>query len=145
MVSLVSPMTGSQSEVTKRSIVNGLRDDDTESLYASRTSFASEYSVREGTDEGVQVFFKEHARKNSGASFPRKKPLPGMARPETKVRTGYRSVDSFSLAARSSTVPLHKLVALSRTSPRAWRRDLSIFCQTSFLATLHPHPFRKPT
>jgi len=70
------------------SIVNGLRDDDTESLYASRTSFASEYSVREGTDEGVQVFFKEHARKNSGNSFPRKKPLPGMSRPETKVFYG---------------------------------------------------------
>ncbi|KAJ7273564.1 hypothetical protein B0H12DRAFT_1090007 [Mycena haematopus] len=69
------------------SIVNGLRDEDDDlDRYANRASFASEYSVREGAGDGVQVFFKEHGRKGSGSSFlPRKKVLTGMSRPETKV------------------------------------------------------------
>lgn len=70
------------------SIVNGLRDDDLESVYASRTSLASEYSLRDNT-EGLQVFVKEHGRstsKGSGSSFlSRKKPSQSKNRPETKV------------------------------------------------------------
>jgi serine/arginine repetitive matrix protein 2 len=71
--------------------VNGLRDDDTESFYGNRASFASEYSLRESNSEGVQVYFKEHARSSSRGSInplvPRKKqPSPGLNRPETKVR-----------------------------------------------------------
>ena len=71
-----------------RSIVNGLRDDDDESVYGNRASFVSEYSLRD--NEGVQVFFKEHGRKgskDSQASFlSRKKPTTqGSKRPETKV------------------------------------------------------------
>ncbi|KAI0340118.1 hypothetical protein BDW22DRAFT_1360638 [Trametopsis cervina] len=67
------------------SIVNGLRDDDTESFYDNRASFTSEYSA-----EGVRVFFKEHGRKNSKSSntslLSRKKPQnPSSQRPETKV------------------------------------------------------------
>lgn len=71
-----------------RSIVNGLRDDDLESAYASRTSLASEYSLRDNT-EGLQVFVKEHGKstsKGSGSSFiSRKKPSQSKNRPETKV------------------------------------------------------------
>ncbi|KAF8894697.1 hypothetical protein BD779DRAFT_1669167 [Infundibulicybe gibba] len=72
------------------SIVNGLRDDDDESGYASRASFASEYSTRE-TSEGVQIFVKEHGRAGSksstsnGSLVSRKKSLTGKNRPETKV------------------------------------------------------------
>lgn len=70
------------------SIVNGLRDDDLESVYASRTSLASEYSLRDNT-EGLQVFVKEHGRstsKGSGSSFlSRKKSSQSKNRPETKV------------------------------------------------------------
>jgi aspartyl aminopeptidase len=70
------------------SIVNGLRDDDLESVYASRTSLTSEYSMRDNT-EGLQVFVKEHGRstsKGSGSSFlSRKKPSQSKNRPETKV------------------------------------------------------------
>lgn len=71
--------------VARRSIVNGLRDDDTESFYDNRASFTSEYSA-----EGVRVFFKEHGRKNSKSSntslLSRKKPQnPSSQRPETKV------------------------------------------------------------
>jgi len=70
------------------SIVNGLRDDDEESIYGNRASFVSEYSLRD--NDGVQVFFKEHGRtgsKDSQASFlSRKKTTPqGPKRPETKV------------------------------------------------------------
>ena len=66
--------------------MNGLRDDDAESFYDSRRSFASDYS-----GEGVKVFFKEHGRKGSrgsNASFlSRKKHLQPSSsnRPETKV------------------------------------------------------------
>ncbi|KAJ6546531.1 hypothetical protein DFH09DRAFT_1171276 [Mycena vulgaris] len=69
------------------SIVNGLRDDDDDADgYANRASFASEYSIREGTGDGVQVFFKDHGRKGSSSSFlPRKKTVTGKSRPETKV------------------------------------------------------------
>ncbi|KAG0705017.1 hypothetical protein DFH29DRAFT_312607 [Suillus ampliporus] len=70
------------------SIVNGLRDDDLESVYASRTSLASDYSLRDNT-EGLQVFVKEHGRatsKGSSSSFlSRKKPSQSKNRPETKV------------------------------------------------------------
>ncbi|KAK0199214.1 hypothetical protein DFS33DRAFT_1376541 [Desarmillaria ectypa] len=52
------------------SIVRGLRDDDSESLYASRTSLASEYDVH---DEDMQVYVREHPRKRKSS------------RPETKV------------------------------------------------------------
>ncbi|KAJ7489857.1 hypothetical protein B0H11DRAFT_2010682 [Mycena galericulata] len=69
------------------SIVNGLRDDDDDTDgYANRASFASEYSIREGAGDGVQVFFKEHGRKGSSSSFlPRKKTVTNKSRPETKV------------------------------------------------------------
>ncbi|KAF9466343.1 hypothetical protein BDZ94DRAFT_1233950 [Collybia nuda] len=71
------------------SIVNGLRDDDGESIYTGRASFASEYSTRETTEGGLQIFVKEHVRsssKSSNASFlSRKKTLTGKQRPETKV------------------------------------------------------------
>ncbi|KIJ68939.1 hypothetical protein HYDPIDRAFT_105474 [Hydnomerulius pinastri MD-312] len=70
------------------SIVNGLRDDDIESLYANRTSLGSEYSTRENGD-GLQIFVKEHARstsKGSNSSFlSRKKTSQSKNRPETKV------------------------------------------------------------
>ncbi|TFK42980.1 hypothetical protein BDQ12DRAFT_696362 [Crucibulum laeve] len=71
------------------SIVNGLRDDDDESVYTGRGSFASEYSTREPNSEGVQIFVKEHGRagsKGSTSSFlSRKKTTQGKVRPETKV------------------------------------------------------------
>ncbi|OBZ75877.1 hypothetical protein A0H81_04772 [Grifola frondosa] len=72
------------------SIVNGLRDGDGESLYGDRSSFISEYSVRESNSEGVKLFFKEHARtssKSSATSFLSRKKLhaKGANRPETKV------------------------------------------------------------
>ncbi|THU90683.1 hypothetical protein K435DRAFT_726332 [Dendrothele bispora CBS 962.96] len=67
------------------SIVNGLRDDDVESIYTGRTSFASDYD----NDEGVQVFVKDHTRsgsKGSNSSFiSRKKIIQGKSRPETQV------------------------------------------------------------
>ncbi|KAF9218306.1 hypothetical protein BS17DRAFT_762556 [Gyrodon lividus] len=70
------------------SIVNGLRDDDIESSYASRTSLGSNYSTRENGD-GMQISVKEHARstsKGSNSSFlSRKKPSQRKNRPETKV------------------------------------------------------------
>ncbi|GJE98131.1 hypothetical protein PsYK624_143530 [Phanerochaete sordida] len=68
------------------SIVNGLRDDDTESFFDNRASFASDYS-----GEGVKVSFKEHGRKSSKGSsrsfLPRRKQpsVPASQRPETKV------------------------------------------------------------
>lgn len=72
-----------------RSIVNGLRDEDAESSYASRSSFASDNSMQPQPD-GVQVFFREHGRagsKGSNSSFlARKKFSPGQSRPETKVQ-----------------------------------------------------------
>ncbi|THH16460.1 hypothetical protein EW146_g4182 [Bondarzewia mesenterica] len=71
------------------SIVNGLRDDDAESFYANRASFVSEYSFREPSSEGVQLFFKEHGRKTSKDSnsslLSRRKTAQGPKRPETKV------------------------------------------------------------
>jgi len=74
--------------------VNGLRDDDAESAYASRTSLTSEYSLRDNP-EGLQVFVKEHGRstsKGSSSSFlSRKKPSQSKSRPETKVRALRRS------------------------------------------------------
>ena len=68
--------------------MNGLRDEDDESVYGNRASFASEYSTRETSSEGMQVFFKEHGRtgsKGSNASFLSRKKSPGKPRPETKV------------------------------------------------------------
>lgn len=68
--------------------MNGLREDDLESAYASRTSLASEYSLRDNP-EGLQVFVKEHGKstsKGSSSSFlSRKKPSQSKSRPETKV------------------------------------------------------------
>lgn len=69
--------------------MNGLRDDDAESGYASRASFASEFSTRDN-GEGVQVFFKEHTRnlsKGSTSSYISrgKKTIHGKPRPETKA------------------------------------------------------------
>ncbi|KAF7440367.1 hypothetical protein PC9H_000711 [Pleurotus ostreatus] len=90
----VNPEAGTALEVielangeTIWSIVNGLRDDDVESVYAHRASFASEYSSRENGD-GVQVFFKEHNRtgsKGSASSFLSRKKSQAKHRPETKV------------------------------------------------------------
>lgn len=71
--------------------MNGLRDDDAESFYGNRASFASEYSLKESNNEGVQVYFKDHGRsgsKGSVSSFlSRKKQqsAPANNRPETKV------------------------------------------------------------
>lgn len=72
-----------------RSIVNGLRGDDNESFYGDRASFASEYSLRDGPNDGVQLHFKEHARsgsKGSTNSFMSSKKQGVVNRPETKVR-----------------------------------------------------------
>ena len=74
---------------TSRSIVNGLRGDDNESFYGDRASFASEYSLRDGPNDGVQLHFKEHARsgsKGSMSSFVSSKKQGMGNRPETKVR-----------------------------------------------------------
>ena len=71
-----------------RSIVNGLRDEDIESVSPRRISVNSDYSVipPEGED---QLFFKEHARSNSKGSnisfLARKRNNPAANRPETKV------------------------------------------------------------
>jgi hypothetical protein len=70
--------------------VIGLRDDEEESFYGNRSSFVSEYSLR---DEGVQAFFKEHGRtgsKDSQSSFlSRKKATQASSkRPDTKVKLG---------------------------------------------------------
>ncbi|EPQ58417.1 hypothetical protein GLOTRDRAFT_137137 [Gloeophyllum trabeum ATCC 11539] len=71
------------------SIVNGLRDDDGESIYASRASFLSEYSLHDSSQDGMQVFFKEHGRKSSKGSntsyLSHKKSPLAQNRPETKV------------------------------------------------------------
>lgn len=79
----------STSDRSSRSIVNGLRDEDEESIYASRTSFTSEFSARDGNSDGMQVYVKEHRRNasnGSGTSFTsRRRLLHGKARPETKV------------------------------------------------------------
>ncbi|KAK0459548.1 uncharacterized protein EV420DRAFT_272427 [Desarmillaria tabescens] len=64
------------------SIVNGLRDDDSESLYASRTSLASEYDVH---DEDMQVYVREHLRKSVASNYSPQKPQGKSSRPETKV------------------------------------------------------------
>ena len=72
-----------------RSIVNGLRGDDNESFYGDRASFASEYSLRDGPTDGVQLYFKEHGRsgsKGSTSSFMSSKKQGAVNRPETKVR-----------------------------------------------------------
>ncbi|KAG5728310.1 hypothetical protein E4T56_gene19195 [Termitomyces sp. T112] len=70
-------------------IVNGLREeDDDESVYTRRTSFASEYGARGANGDGLQVFVKEHGRsgsKGSTSSFLSRKRSQGKARPETKV------------------------------------------------------------
>ncbi|KAJ3792694.1 hypothetical protein GGU11DRAFT_474601 [Lentinula aff. detonsa] len=67
------------------SIVNGLRDDDVESLHAGRTSFQSDYD----NEDGVQVFVKDHTRTGSKGSvssyMSRRKIVQGKNRPETKV------------------------------------------------------------
>lgn len=70
--------------------MNGLRDEDAESLYASRSSIASDFSASQSNAEGVQVLFKEHARagsKGSNSSFLSRKKSLGKSRPETKVST----------------------------------------------------------
>ncbi|KAK0210577.1 hypothetical protein DFS33DRAFT_1483647 [Desarmillaria ectypa] len=64
------------------SIVRGLRDDDSESLYASRTSLASEYDVH---DEDMQVYVREHPRKSVASNYSPQKPQGKSSRPETKV------------------------------------------------------------
>jgi len=82
-------MLGIHAYIAFRSIVNGLRGDDSESFYGDRASFASEYSLRDGPNEGVQLHFKEHARsgsKGSTSSFVSSKKQGMVNRPETKVR-----------------------------------------------------------
>ncbi|KAG6831191.1 hypothetical protein H0H92_012331 [Tricholoma furcatifolium] len=72
-------------------IVNGLREEeDDESVYTRRTSFASEYGPRGTNGEGLQVFVKEHGHGRSGSkgstsSFLSRKRGQGLPRPETKV------------------------------------------------------------
>lgn len=83
-----------------RSIVNGLRADDAESLYQNRVSMSSEFSGLGGAhdDEGEQLFFKEHTRSpskasnNSNSNLARRKTLAAQQsasanRPETKVQS----------------------------------------------------------
>ncbi|KAG9318868.1 hypothetical protein JVU11DRAFT_975 [Chiua virens] len=68
-------------------IVNGLRDDDIDSVYASRTSMGSDHSTGENGDS-VQLLFKEHrsASRNSGPSInSRKRSSQSKSRPDTKV------------------------------------------------------------
>lgn len=70
--------------------MNGLREeDDDESVYTRRTSFASEYGARGTNGEGLQVFVKEHGRSGSrgstSSSFLSRKRGQGKSRPETKV------------------------------------------------------------
>ncbi|KAF8121916.1 hypothetical protein EV363DRAFT_1361699 [Boletus edulis] len=69
-------------------IVNGLRDDDVDSLYVGRTSMGSDHSTRENGD-GVQLHVKEHAKSTSKGSSSsinsRKRTSQGKYRPETKV------------------------------------------------------------
>ncbi|KAF8626244.1 hypothetical protein AX15_004923 [Amanita polypyramis BW_CC] len=70
-------------------IVNGLRDRDEESMYASRTSFTSELSARDGNSDNVHVYVKDHKRNGSKGSASsitsRRRLLHGKTRPETKV------------------------------------------------------------
>jgi serine/arginine repetitive matrix protein 2 len=88
-VFIVRTLLYCRSNTLSRSIVNGLRDADDESLYTSRASFASEYSTREPGSDGGSIFTKEHSRtgsKGSAVSFAsKKKPQQGKVRPETKV------------------------------------------------------------
>ena len=68
--------------------MNGLRDDDAESLWGNRASFASDLSLREpnGVNSvGVQVLVKEHGKMNNNPSFLSRKKSQGRSRPETKV------------------------------------------------------------
>ena len=120
-----------------RSIVNGLRDDDEESFYGNRTSFVSEYSVR---DDGVQMFFKEHGRtgsKDSQSSFlSRKRPSQAQKRPETKVRSILKSRWIRVLKDGRSTIMPGLLQFSDRTphyslttSRMALRPALSTFCR----------------
>ncbi|TDL27580.1 hypothetical protein BD410DRAFT_762665 [Rickenella mellea] len=107
------------------SIVNGLRGDDSESVYQNRISVASEFSVSPQESEGDhQLFFKEHVRntsKGSNTSFlSRKKTLnAGLNRPETKVfyssstqisrliETLSRGVDAGSFNIKPKAAPGH--------------------------------------
>lgn len=88
-------ITRSQINLFTRSIVNGLRADDAESVYQHRVSMASAFSEAPHDGEGEQLFFKEHARNLSKGSsrsnlvLQRKATLTGGSsrnRPETKVR-----------------------------------------------------------
>jgi hypothetical protein len=72
--------------------VNGLRDSNADSLYASRTSFASDYSSgHDAGAQGLKVLFKEHARKGSKDSAVSQQSRDQVVvqqssnRPETKV------------------------------------------------------------
>jgi hypothetical protein len=79
--------------------VNGLRDDDGESsYYDNRTSFASEYSLREpngANGDSVQVFVKEHSAKggNGNPTFLSRKKSQAKSRPETKVSPSLSDAD----------------------------------------------------
>ncbi|KAF5324499.1 hypothetical protein D9611_004284 [Ephemerocybe angulata] len=95
---LINPEPGTGVEVIQLAngdiiwnVVNGLRDDDDESLYTGRNSIGSEYSTQE-SGGNMQVFVKEHTRassKGSNSSFvSRKKMNGGKSRPETKVLYG---------------------------------------------------------
>ena len=111
----------------RRSIVNGLRDDDGESFYGDRASFYSEYSVK---DDNMKLFFKEHERKSSKGSvnsfLSRRKsqtqpspsstpqqPAKPAARPETKVCSWFSTLSDSQLTFRSrcSLAPQRRLVA----------------------------------
>lgn len=64
------------TEILDRQIVNGLRDDDAESIYTGRASMASEYE-----EDEMQIYVKE--RSGSASSNHRKSVKA--SRPETKV------------------------------------------------------------
>lgn len=81
------------SYLLSRSIVNGLRAEDTESLYQRRASFDSEYSYGQpGDGDTEQLFFKEHNHQRTGSKSSnsshlnrRRSHQAAANRPETKV------------------------------------------------------------
>jgi serine/arginine repetitive matrix protein 2 len=87
--------------------VNGLRDDDVESAYPSRGSYASEYSAGASASEGVQILFKDHTRsesKSSSSSYAPRRQHQAKDRPDTKVNIGVQLLlSSAHVVSRSTT------------------------------------------
>lgn len=83
---LSSLLQDNDLQLGRRSIVNGLRDDDDEdSLYDNRVSMASEF---DDEDDSMQVYVKEHHRTGSDTSqqqLRNQRKSMRRARAETKV------------------------------------------------------------